>query len=88
MEFEEALKKGHAKGISQISNSLYESAINGSNVAQIFYLKNRDPENWADTQSMKTQINITKKSDSQLLDGKRLDPIISSSLKNIIPHLE
>lgn len=45
-EFREAIKKGKAKGLRQITNSLFTSATNGNVTAQIFYLVNRDPENW------------------------------------------
>ena len=47
-ELHEAIKNGRAKGIAQVSNALYDNAIKGDNVACIFYLKNRDPDNWKD----------------------------------------
>ena len=47
-ELRDAIKNGRAKGIAQVSNALYDNAINGDNVACIFYLKNRDPDNWKD----------------------------------------
>lgn len=40
-EFAEAIKKGQAKGISDIANALYQSAKNGNTTAQIFFLKAR-----------------------------------------------
>ncbi len=46
--FAEAIKKGKAKGIADVANALYESAMGGSIPGQIFFLKNRDPENWKD----------------------------------------
>lgn len=49
-EFSEAIKRGKAKGIAQITNKLHEKALEGDNTAMIFYLKNRDPENWQDVQ--------------------------------------
>lgn len=58
-EISEALKKGQAKGLAQVTNSLYEQATNGKNtVASIFYLKNRDPQNWADKQETEVNINL------------------------------
>lgn len=47
--FSSAIKKGKARSIKKVVNALFESATkNGSNTAQIFFLKNRDPENWKD----------------------------------------
>ena len=39
-----------AEGIKAVSNALFEKAIGGGDTAMIFYLKNRDPENWEDIQ--------------------------------------
>ncbi len=47
-EFSEALKRGQAKGIREVTNALFNSAKNGNVTAQIFYLKNRDPDEWRD----------------------------------------
>ena len=48
-EFEEALKRGKARGLAQVTNALFESATEkNSVVAQIFYLKNQDPKIWKD----------------------------------------
>ena len=46
-EFSEAIKRGEANGIVQVTNALYEKAtIDRDNVAIIFYLKNR--AGWVD----------------------------------------
>ena len=47
-ELNEAIKRGKAKGVATIANSLFKSARNGNITAQIFFLKNRDPDNWKD----------------------------------------
>jgi len=48
-DFEDALKRGKAKGLAQVTNALFESATEkNSVVAQIFYLKNQDPKIWKD----------------------------------------
>ena len=47
-EFNEAYEKGVAEGLANITNSLYETAIDGNVTAQIFYLKNRDDARWKD----------------------------------------
>ena len=44
----DAIKRGRAKGIDTITNSLFQSAEGGNITAQIFYLKNRQPDEWRD----------------------------------------
>ncbi len=58
-EISDALKKGQSLGIAEVTNSLYQQATNGKNtVASIFYLKNRDPDKWADRQETEVNINL------------------------------
>lgn len=45
-ELVEAIKNGRAKGVATISNALFNNAKSGNIAAQIFFLCNRDPENW------------------------------------------
>jgi len=45
-ELLESLKRGKAAGVATISNALFGKAEEGDNIAMIFYLCNRDPENW------------------------------------------
>ncbi len=47
-ELRDAIKRGRAKGIGTITNSLFTSAKGGNVTAQIFYLKNRQPDKWRD----------------------------------------
>ena len=72
-EFSEAIKKGQAIGISKVTNKLFENAaVKGDNVAIIYYLNNRDKENWSNknefsaTVEQKHVIDITRISDEQL----------------------
>lgn len=44
--FLEAIQKGKAKGISAVSNAVFESAMGGNVSNQQFYLKNRAPDQW------------------------------------------
>ena len=46
--FSEALKTGKAKGLAKVTNDLFQQSAAGNTAATIFYLKNRDPENWSD----------------------------------------
>ena len=57
-DFDEAIKKGEALGVSRVANALYESATIDKNVtAQIFYLKNRS-ENWSDRQEVNHNLDL------------------------------
>ena len=47
-ELEEAIKTGRAMGVGHVSNALYQNAMDGNVTAQIFYLKNRAPDEWKD----------------------------------------
>lgn len=58
-QFLQAITDGQAKGIGTISNALFETAKAGNVAAQIFYLKNRDGENWKDKQDL--DINDARK---------------------------
>ena len=49
-EFMEAIKKGRAEGSNQVSNALFEKAIDGNVTAMIYFLKVRDRENWGENQ--------------------------------------
>ena len=88
-ELLESYKKGQAKGLADVTNALYESAMSGTPVAQIFYLKNRAPNEWADVQSVnKVQINLSRMSDTQLLNELREDPGLADSISAFLPELK
>jgi len=87
-EIMETYKTGEAKGLAEISNAVFEQALNGSTGAACFFLKNRDPDRWSDVKSVNAvQINVGKMTDTQLLEELRKDPLISKSLSTIIPQL-
>ena len=79
--FSNAIKLGKAKGIGTVTNALFESAKNGSVPAQIFFLKNRDPENWKDVTAHSVSL-VSKMSDSQLLSEVRADPELAKVLES------
>ena len=88
-ELLESYKRGAATGLADVSNALYESAMSGTPVAQIFYLKNRAPNEWADVQSVnKVQINFSRMSDTQLLNELREDPGLADSISAFLPELK
>ena len=43
-EISDSFKRGQAKGLAEVSNAIYEQALNGSTGAAYFFLKNRDPD--------------------------------------------
>jgi hypothetical protein len=73
-EFEETLKRGRAKGLAQVTNSLFKSATESGNVtAQIFYLKNQDPNTWSDRNEVNHNLNlkeIINLAKTRVIEGK------------------
>lgn len=67
-EFEDALKRGKARGLAQVTNALFESATEkNSVVAQIFYLKNQDPKIWKDrVENVHATLDL-----NQVIDGAK-----------------
>ena len=58
-QIEHALKKGRAKAVAAVSSKLFDNAMDGKETSAIFFLKNRDPENWKDRQEVITaSINL------------------------------
>jgi len=60
-EFADALKRGQSKGIVVIENALFKAAKGGNITAQIFFLKNRDRDNWQDVNRVEGNINHNHK---------------------------
>ena len=87
-DFEGALKRGQAKGLAQVTNSLFTSATDGNVTAQIFYLKNQDPKTWKDrVENVHATINLNdvltgakSRIDGQLTDIKK--PKIINAVKS------
>lgn len=53
-EFFQALKKAQNIADKIVEESLFRTAVEGNVTAQIFWLKNRQPEQWRDKQSIET----------------------------------
>ena len=81
-EFEETLKRGRAKGLAQVTNSLFKSATESGNVtAQIFYLKNQDPSTWSDRQEVNHNLNLAEilsSAKTRVIDGKVVEDQLDS----------
>ena len=84
-----AIKRGEASGLADVTNDLYENAMSEDPVSQIFFLKNRDPNRWNDVKNINhLQLNVSKMTDSQLLQELKYDPVLSNTFQNIIPQLD
>ena len=85
-EISDSFKRGQAKGLAEVSNAIYEQALNGSTGAACFFLKNRDPDRWSDVKSVNAvQINVGKMTDTQLLEELRCDPGVYAASTRQIP---
>ena len=60
-EISEAIKRGRSKGIATITNALFQSAKGGNITAQIFYLKNRNPQEWSDRKDLTVEGDLNVK---------------------------
>lgn len=49
-EFEQAIFRGHSKGVAKVANALFIQAMKGNVTAQMFYLKARG--DWRENQSI------------------------------------
>ena len=88
MELDQCYKRGASRGLAEVSNAIYEQALNGSTGAACFYLKNRDPDRWSDVKSVNAlQINVGKMTDTHLLEELRSDPAAMRSLLSMLPQL-
>ena len=72
-EFSDAIKTGQAKGIATITNALFVNAKSGNTTAQIFFLKNRSPENWKDRvpEGMEKDTPPPQRVEIVMVDGRK-----------------
>jgi hypothetical protein len=81
LELSEAIKRGEAKGLARVSNSLFKSANEGNVTAQIFYLKNRDSKSWSDRQEVNHNLNLAEilsSAKTRVIDGKVVEDKLDS----------
>jgi IS30 family transposase len=86
--FEQALKKGKAKAIEQVTNALFNNAVHDNNTtAQIFYLKNRDATNWSDRQEVNHNLDLksilTNAKDRLIIDAQATETNEGERIPNI-----
>jgi transcriptional regulator with XRE-family HTH domain len=67
-KFDKAIKEGRVKALDAVASALFLNATENMNpTSQIFYLKNRDPENWQDRVETNHTLSI-----GSALDNARL----------------
>ena len=57
-QFAHAIKKGRYKAVQLVANKVFQNAMEGKETSAIFFLKNRDPDNWADRQEKVINVNL------------------------------
>nr|MDT0251545.1 hypothetical protein [Endozoicomonas sp.] len=55
----EALKRGQGQAIREVENALFKDAVSGVTTAQIFFLKNRCPEEWRDRHEVEAKVDVS-----------------------------
>lgn len=75
-EIQNAVEEGRALGVKRVADALIKTAEKGNVTAQIFYLKNADPENWnKESTTVNTNVNIQSVED---LSDSDLDKAIKA----------
>lgn len=69
----EALKKGKSVVDYMVENALLKSALDGNTTAQIFWLKNRKPEEWRDKREVDNRIEFESDGFMEALKGQVKD---------------
>ena len=71
-QFAHAIKKGRYKAVQLVANKVFENAMDGKETSAIFFLKNRDPDNWADRQEINYNLdlkNVLTDARSRIIDA-------------------
>ena len=69
-----ALKKSRQIADALVENALFQKALSGDTTAQIFYLKNRKPNNWRDKQQQQVDVNANVVSIEEYFKSNKLEP--------------
>jgi len=57
-QFAHAIKRGKYKAVQLVANKVFQNAMDGKETSAIFFLKNRDPDNWADRQEVNHNLDL------------------------------
>lgn len=91
-QFAHAIKKGKYKAVQLVANKVFQNAMDGKETSAIFFLKNRDPDNWADRQEVNYNLDlknvltsarerIIEHSPAQALPERTQAPTVSASAR-------
>jgi len=91
-QFAHAIKKGKYKAVQLVANKVFQNAMDGKETSAIFFLKNRDPDNWADRQEVNYNLDlknvltsarsrIIEHAPAQALPKRTQAPTVSASAK-------
>ena len=72
-QFAEAIKRGKYKAVQLVANKVFQNAMDGKETSAIFFLKNRDPDNWADRQEINYNLdlkNVLTDARSRIIDHR------------------
>lgn len=76
-QLNQAIKRGRAKGIAQVSNQLFQEASKTEHrniTAILFYLCNRDPENWK---------HVSKAGEDKEKDDDKLTQVLAALIAKL-----
>ena len=77
-KFDTALKKGKTRAVQQVANQVFQNAMMGKETSAIFFLKNRDPQNWSDRQEVQHNLNLSNiltEANTRIIEGKKVETI-------------
>lgn len=76
--FDTALKKGKTRAVQQVANQVFQNAMSGKETSAIFFLKNRDPQNWSDRQEVNHNLNLSNiltEANTRIIEGKKVETL-------------
>ena len=76
--FDTALKKGKTRAVQLVANKIFQNAMDGNETSAIFFLKNRDPDNWADRQDVQHNLNLSNiltEANTRIIEGKKVETL-------------
>lgn len=76
--FDTALKKGKTRAVQQVANQVFQNAMSGKETSAIFFLKNRDPDNWADRQEVQHNLNLSnvlQDARTRIIEGHKIERV-------------
>ncbi len=84
-KFDTAIKKGRYKAVQLVANKVFQNAMDGKETSAIFFLKNRAPDQWNDTQQVNHNLDlagILSNANSRILDVRPDEPTEQLNLQD------